>query len=300
VPQHLLPGPRSLGLLEDRAARHRLPARRARRSDRVRPGIQRLPLRAARLRSSLPPGGRQRPLLDRRGGAGLRALRRDASGERPQGMLRAPGQADAAGGAPAPRDRHGEAGSARAVPAGPGGNLAGRLRGSAAGASALHPIPPPRRPRGGAAAGPAVRLRPVRTGLDDARGGRGRRRYAIPRSFDANAFFRDTFGLFVGGGPAFRFRVRFSRDLSDEIREQQWHPKQKIEGAPGGEVVLELPARSIQEARRFVLQYGGDAMALSPPELVADLREQAERLADAYGRTKPGAGRREPRKKARS
>jgi predicted DNA-binding transcriptional regulator YafY len=126
------------------------------------------------------------------------------------------------------------------------------------------------------------------------------RRYAIPRSFDANAFFRDTFGLFVGGGPAFRFRVRFSRDLSDEIREQQWHPKQKIEGAPGGEVVLELPARSIQEARRFVLQYGGDAMALSPPELVADLREQAERLADAYGRTKPGAGRREPRKKARS
>ncbi len=126
------------------------------------------------------------------------------------------------------------------------------------------------------------------------------RRYTIPRSFDANAFFRDTFGLFVGGGPAFRFRVRFSRDLSDEIREQQWHPNQKIEGAPGGEVVLELPARSIQEARRFVLQYGGDARVLSPPELVADLREQALRLSDTYGGRKAGGGRREAGKKVRS
>ncbi len=36
-------------------------------------------------------------------------------------------------------------------------------------------------------------------------------RYAIPRDFDADAFFRNTFGLFVGKGPAFRFRVRFSQ-----------------------------------------------------------------------------------------
>jgi predicted DNA-binding transcriptional regulator YafY len=126
------------------------------------------------------------------------------------------------------------------------------------------------------------------------------RRYTIPKGFDANTFFRDTFGLFVGGGRPFHFRVRFSRDLSDEIREQQWHPNQKVEGTAGGEVVLELPARSIQEARRFVLQYGAEAKALSPPELVADLHEQTERLAEAYGSRKTRGGRREAGRKVRS
>jgi predicted DNA-binding transcriptional regulator YafY len=118
------------------------------------------------------------------------------------------------------------------------------------------------------------------------------RRYAIPRGFDPNAFFRDTFGLFVGGGPPFKFRVRFSREHADEIREQHWHPDQKIEAAPGGEIVLELPARSVQEARRFVLQYGSEACVLSPPELVADVREQLEKMGKEYaGRNAEGARR---------
>jgi proteasome accessory factor B len=52
-------------------------------------------------------------------------------------------------------------------------------------------------------------------------------RYAIPKDFRADAFFRNTFGLFVGSGKPFRFRVRFSREVSDEIREMSWHPQQK-------------------------------------------------------------------------
>jgi predicted DNA-binding transcriptional regulator YafY len=124
-------------------------------------------------------------------------------------------------------------------------------------------------------------------------------RYAIPKSFDANVFFRDTFGLFVGGGRPFRFRVRFSREVSDEIREQHWHPDQKIETTRAGEVILELPARSIQEARRFVLTYGTDAEALSPPELVQDLCAQALGLSRAYrGRKKTdGPGKRKGQKR---
>jgi predicted DNA-binding transcriptional regulator YafY len=86
----------------------------------------------------------------------------------------------------------------------------------------------------------------------------------------------------VGGGRPFRFRVRFSREVSDEIREQHWHPDQKIETTREGEVILELPARSIQEARRFVLTYGTDAEALSPPELLEDLSTQASGLARTY------------------
>jgi proteasome accessory factor B len=107
-------------------------------------------------------------------------------------------------------------------------------------------------------------------------------RYAIPKDFDAERYFRNTFGLFVGGRKPFRFRVRFAKEAADEVREQRWHPRQSIEDLPGGEAILELPAVSIREAREFVLRYGKNARALEPPELVADLREQAEALARSY------------------
>jgi predicted DNA-binding transcriptional regulator YafY len=108
-------------------------------------------------------------------------------------------------------------------------------------------------------------------------------RYAIPKDFDAEKFFRNTFGLFVGKGKAFRFRVRFSPEVSDEVREMVWHPRQKIETGAGGEAILELPAESLREARRFILAYGRHAVALSPPELVEDLREELAAMSAAYG-----------------
>jgi predicted DNA-binding transcriptional regulator YafY len=123
------------------------------------------------------------------------------------------------------------------------------------------------------------------------------RRYAIPKGFDPNSYYRDTFGLFVGGGPSFRFRVRFSRELADEIRERQWHQDQKIEDAEDGGVVLELPVRSVEEARRFVLEYGSGATVLSPPDLVEDVRRQLEKMSRAYEGREAGGGKREGKAK---
>jgi proteasome accessory factor B len=119
-------------------------------------------------------------------------------------------------------------------------------------------------------------------------------RYAIPKDFDAERYFRNTFGLFVGGRKPFRFRVRFAKEAADEIREQRWHPRQSIEDLPDGQAILELPAVSIREAREFVLRYGKNARALDPPELVADLREQAEALSRAYA-TEPDENEAPPR-----
>jgi predicted DNA-binding transcriptional regulator YafY len=125
-------------------------------------------------------------------------------------------------------------------------------------------------------------------------------RYAIPKDFDADAFFRNTFGLFVGKGKAFRFRVRFSPEVSDEVREMVWHPKQKIETGPGGEAILELPAESLREARRFILAYGRHAEALAPPELVEDLRAESEAMAKAYSRPGNAGKRKKPAGSPRS
>ena len=117
-------------------------------------------------------------------------------------------------------------------------------------------------------------------------------RYAIPRDFDADAFFRNTFGLFVGSAKPFRLRVRFSRDISDEVRELHFHRQQRIETTRDGEAILELPAQSLKEARRFVLAYGKEAVVLEPPELVESLRREAEALVRAYRGKKTKSGKR--------
>jgi proteasome accessory factor B len=109
-------------------------------------------------------------------------------------------------------------------------------------------------------------------------------RYAIPRGFDTADFFRNTFGLFVGGGKPFRMRIRFSPEISEEIRELQWHPDQKVTMDEDGAAILELPAQSIKEARRFVLGYGKDAVVLDPPDLVEDLRREIEAMERSYAR----------------
>jgi predicted DNA-binding transcriptional regulator YafY len=134
-------------------------------------------------------------------------------------------------------------------------------------------------------------------------------RYAIPKDFDTVAFFRNTFGLFVGKGRGFRFRVRFSPAVADEIREMVWHPQQKIEREPGGGAVLELPAESLREARRFILAYGRQATVLSPPELVEDMRQEISAMGDAYREeaaaepsrgTRDAVGRKKPTRPMRS
>jgi len=123
-------------------------------------------------------------------------------------------------------------------------------------------------------------------------------RYAIPRDFDPEVFFRDTFGLYVGGGRPFRFRIAFSPEISDEVRELKFHPRQKIETARGGQAILELPARSVAEARRFVLAYGKDAVVLEPPELVEDIQRELRALGRAYAGAKKGKDKRKTKREA--
>jgi len=66
------------------------------------------------------------------------------------------------------------------------------------------------------------------------------------------------------------------------VAEVRWHPKQKLTPLPDGELELELPAGSLFEARRFVLSFGREAIALAPPSLVEALRAETSEMAAAY------------------
>ena len=106
-------------------------------------------------------------------------------------------------------------------------------------------------------------------------------RFAIPKDFDPARHFGESIGIWVGNEP-FRFRVRLSKEVAAWSEEVRWHPTQKTTRLPDGALELELPAGSLWEARRFVLSFGKQAKALSPPELVADVAAETKEMAKAY------------------
>ena len=117
-------------------------------------------------------------------------------------------------------------------------------------------------------------------------------RFAIPKDFDPARHFGESIGIWVGS-ERFRFRVRLDRDVAAWAAEVRWHPNQKAAKGADGSIELELPAGSLWEARRFVLSFGRHARALSPPELVEDLRGEADAMRKVYrGETPSKEGRR--------
>jgi predicted DNA-binding transcriptional regulator YafY len=108
------------------------------------------------------------------------------------------------------------------------------------------------------------------------------RRFALPKGFDPDAYFGESLGIFAGGTP-FRFRVRFDKEIAPWVAEVRWHDKQKLRWLSGGTVELELPTESMWEARRFVLSFGRFARALSPAELVEEMKKETREMRRIYG-----------------
>ena len=106
-------------------------------------------------------------------------------------------------------------------------------------------------------------------------------RFTPDKDFDPAKHFGDSIGLFVGGKP-FRFRVRIAKEIAPWVEEVRYHPSQKLEKRKNGDLVLDLPAGSLTEARRFALSFGKRAKALSPKALVEEMRAEAKEMAKEY------------------
>lgn len=115
-----------------------------------------------------------------------------------------------------------------------------------------------------------------------------RHRFTRDPDFSPEKFFRDSFGLMGGGGAGEvrRVRVWFSSYGAQLARERVWHKSQKLRELPGGEMEMELRVGNLDEIKRWVLRYCGEARALEPPELVKAVRDDARRIAKAHSGTR--------------
>jgi len=104
--------------------------------------------------------------------------------------------------------------------------------------------------------------------------------FSRPSRFSVEKILRDSFGVVTGQGEH-DVVIRFDSYAADYIREKRWHPSQQLRELKDGGVELRLKLSSLGEIQRWILGWGGSAVPLSPPELVASVHQAAGRLRSA-------------------
>jgi predicted DNA-binding transcriptional regulator YafY len=90
------------------------------------------------------------------------------------------------------------------------------------------------------------------------------------------------FGLFQGH-EAITVILRFTPFRSRWIREQLWHPAQRVAELADGGLELTLPVADFREIKMRILQFGADCEVVAPEALKAEVRLEIERMGKIYG-----------------
>ncbi len=109
----------------------------------------------------------------------------------------------------------------------------------------------------------------------------GVERFTVPDSFLIDEFIGSHYGI-MSENRNLQVRVKFSPDQAPYVRERTWHAGQEITDEPGGGCVLEFPAASLFEVKRWVLSWGKDALVLEPKELKELVKEELAKAGEMY------------------
>jgi len=101
--------------------------------------------------------------------------------------------------------------------------------------------------------------------------------FVRPLKFSLEKTLRDSFGVH-SGHEVFLVTIRFNAAAAPYIREKRWHPSQEMRELGKGSVELRLRLSSLGEIERWILGWGGNAIVVRPPELVASVRRAAQSL----------------------
>ncbi len=100
--------------------------------------------------------------------------------------------------------------------------------------------------------------------------------------FDAEKYLRRGLAL-QHGEETVTIRARFSAYQARWIREREYHPSQQIEEIPEGGLLLTLQVGGTEEARRWLLSFGGEVEVLEPASLRDEIVGELQKLQKIYG-----------------
>jgi len=93
----------------------------------------------------------------------------------------------------------------------------------------------------------------------------------------------ETFGIFQGA-ESIEVTLRFTPFRARWIREQLWHPSQKITNLDDGSLDLTFPVADFREVKMKILQFGADVKVIRPPELEKEIRDEILKMTSLYAK----------------
>lgn len=105
------------------------------------------------------------------------------------------------------------------------------------------------------------------------------KKFVRPQKFSLEKRLRDSFGVYSGEGK-FDVVIRFNERIADYIREKKWHESQELIELKNGGVELRLKLSSLAEIERWILGWGGEAVAIQPAELVEAIQKAAKKILE--------------------
>jgi len=102
-----------------------------------------------------------------------------------------------------------------------------------------------------------------------------------PKTFSVERYFAAALGV-MNGKENHHVRIRFSPLAADDIRDRYFHESQAFHPQSDGSLDLTLRLSDLMEIQRIVLQWGGHATALEPPELRVRLAQASATLAKVH------------------
>ncbi|MBK1879430.1 helix-turn-helix transcriptional regulator [Pelagicoccus mobilis] len=106
-------------------------------------------------------------------------------------------------------------------------------------------------------------------------------RFTIPKNFSAEEYLGSSFGIYSPEGDH-EIAIKFLNPISEYIAENVWHPSQEVEYHPDGSVTIRFRLGNLVEVSSWILSWGENAIALSPPELRANLKSTAQKIDALY------------------
>ncbi len=106
--------------------------------------------------------------------------------------------------------------------------------------------------------------------------------FQFPQDFDLAGYLGQTWGLLRGeAGEPEEVVLEFVPEAGRWVRDETWHPSQRVEELPDGRVQLIFHVGITPELRRWVLGFGRQVRVVKPEALARWVREEASAVVES-------------------
>lgn len=110
-------------------------------------------------------------------------------------------------------------------------------------------------------------------------------RFTIPDTFDPQRQLANAWGVIWRDEGSIDVTLRFAPSVVERLKESVWHHSQTLQDLPDGSCLFTVQVGSTLEMKPWIRQWGEDVVVIAPPELRAEVAEEAAWTARGYGYT---------------